>query len=177
MPIGGYHPVQIGDVYDNRYTIERKLGWGHFSTVWLASDSKKPADHPQKLVALKVQKSASQYSEAARDEIKILNEIDEKQDLDKNGNKYIVRLLNSFELKGPNGKHVCLVFETMGKNLLHYIKKYKYRGMPIKFVKLVTKHMLAGLHFLVRILTIFQAPHMYIYLRRNNVYVPGDEAN
>lgn len=33
---GGYHPVRIGDVYGpgERYTIVRKLGWGHFSTVW-----------------------------------------------------------------------------------------------------------------------------------------------
>lgn len=38
---GGYHPVKIGDVFsDNRYTIIRKLGWGHFSTVWLAWDNK-----------------------------------------------------------------------------------------------------------------------------------------
>jgi hypothetical protein len=35
---GGYHPVEIGDKYKDRYTIEQKLGWGHFSTVWLASD-------------------------------------------------------------------------------------------------------------------------------------------
>lgn len=34
--LGGYHPVRIGDVYGpkQRYVIVRKLGWGHFSTVW-----------------------------------------------------------------------------------------------------------------------------------------------
>lgn len=37
---GGYHPVSIGEVYANRYRIEAKLGWGHFSTVWLATDLK-----------------------------------------------------------------------------------------------------------------------------------------
>jgi serine/threonine protein kinase len=38
---GGYHPVQIGDTFsDARYTVVRKLGWGHFSTVWLAKDAK-----------------------------------------------------------------------------------------------------------------------------------------
>lgn len=38
---GGYHPVQIGDSFsDGRYTVVRKLGWGHFSTVWLARDAK-----------------------------------------------------------------------------------------------------------------------------------------
>lgn len=35
---GGYHPVVIGDVFDNRYRVIRKLGWGHFSTVWLCRD-------------------------------------------------------------------------------------------------------------------------------------------
>lgn len=37
---GGYHPVYIGETYNDRYRIEAKLGWGHFSTVWLASDFK-----------------------------------------------------------------------------------------------------------------------------------------
>lgn len=37
---GGYHPVQIGDHFsDGRYVVVRKLGWGHFSTVWLARDT------------------------------------------------------------------------------------------------------------------------------------------
>lgn len=38
---GGYHPVHIGDDFsDGRYVVVRKLGWGHFSTVWLAKDTK-----------------------------------------------------------------------------------------------------------------------------------------
>lgn len=37
---GGYHAVQIGDKFKNgRYMVQRKLGWGHFSTVWLAWDT------------------------------------------------------------------------------------------------------------------------------------------
>ncbi|KAG9332900.1 hypothetical protein JZ751_014430 [Albula glossodonta] len=30
---GGYHPVKIGDLFNGRYHVIRKLGWGHFSTV------------------------------------------------------------------------------------------------------------------------------------------------
>lgn len=34
---GGYHPVRIGDVFNNgRYKIVSKLGYGVYSTVWLA---------------------------------------------------------------------------------------------------------------------------------------------
>ena len=36
---GGYHPVQLGDTYKaNRYQVVHKLGWGGYSTVWLAKD-------------------------------------------------------------------------------------------------------------------------------------------
>jgi len=37
---GGYHAVRIGDAFnDGRYVVQSKLGWGHFSTVWLAWDT------------------------------------------------------------------------------------------------------------------------------------------
>jgi hypothetical protein len=36
---GGYHPIAYGDLLSHgRYRVEKKLGWGHFSTVWLATD-------------------------------------------------------------------------------------------------------------------------------------------
>lgn len=37
---GGYHAVRIGDAFKGgRYIVQSKLGWGHFSTVWLAWDT------------------------------------------------------------------------------------------------------------------------------------------
>ena len=42
---GGYHVVNIGDVYNGRYTVLRKVGWGHFSTVWLCWDTKYDSLH------------------------------------------------------------------------------------------------------------------------------------
>jgi serine/threonine-protein kinase SRPK3 len=37
---GGYHPVSLGDTFKNgRYKVYHKLGWGGYSTVWLAKDS------------------------------------------------------------------------------------------------------------------------------------------
>lgn len=38
FPVGGYHHVKVGDLYNGKYHVIRKLGWGHFSTVWLAWD-------------------------------------------------------------------------------------------------------------------------------------------
>ena len=38
---GGYHAVRVADQFAaGRYIAQRKLGWGQFSTVWLAYDTK-----------------------------------------------------------------------------------------------------------------------------------------
>ena len=68
--MGGYHPVHVGQVFKGRYVIIQKLGWGHFSTVWLAKDQKYDS-----YVALKIQKSAQHYIEAAFDEVEILDQV------------------------------------------------------------------------------------------------------
>ena len=61
------------EVLLERYVIMQKLGWGHFSTVWLAKDIKYDT-----YVALKIQKSAQHYLEAAFDEVEILEQVSTK---------------------------------------------------------------------------------------------------
>jgi serine/threonine-protein kinase SRPK3 len=142
---GGYHPVTIGEKFkDGRYTVVRKLGWGHFSTVWLSRDNE-----TGKHVALKVVRSAAHYTETAIDEIKLLNRIVQANP-NHPGRKHVVSLLDSFEHKGPNGTHVCMVFEVLGENLLGLIKKWNHRGIPMHLVKQITKQVLLGLDYLHR---------------------------
>lgn len=142
---GGYHPVQIGEKFkDGKYTVVRKLGWGHFSTVWLSRDN-----NNGKHVALKVVRSAAHYTETAIDEIKLLNKIVQAKP-DHPGRKHVVSLLDSFEHKGPNGTHVCMVFEVLGENLLGLIKRWNHRGIPMALVKQITKQVLLGLDYLHR---------------------------
>ena len=124
--------------------VVRKLGWGHFSTVWLSRDNSNG-----KHVALKVVRSAAHYTETAIDEIKLLNKIVQAKP-DHPGRKYVVSLLDSFEHKGPNGTHVCMVFEVLGENLLGLIKKWNHRGIPVPLVKQITKQVLLGLDYLHR---------------------------
>lgn len=164
---GGYHPVEVNEIFLNRYHIVQKVGWGHFSTVWLCKDTKYNT-----FVAMKVQKSASNYAEAAYDEIDILMKIstncsleiwknsitkylpeEELQELEqgKRGQCFVVQLLNSFIHTGPNGKHVCMVFEILGVNLLEIIKRYNYKGIPIPLVRIMSKQILIGLDYLHRI--------------------------
>ena len=177
---GGYHRVAIGDrFHNNRYRVERKLGWGHFSTVWIVSDLKKNEEGCSDVgksderneeeydsYALKIQKSASHYVEAARDEIEILKQIasgqtkaEEDEEGVGNGGenakysenaKHVVRLVDSFEHRGANGTHVCMVFERLGDNLLTLIKRYDYLGIPIRGVRKIAIGILKGLDYLHR---------------------------
>lgn len=142
---GGYHPVTIGEKFkEGRYTVIRKLGWGHFSTVWLSRDNV-----TGKHVALKVVRSAAHYTETAMDEIKLLTRIASAKP-DHPGRKHVVSLLDSFQHKGPNGIHICMVFEVLGENLLGLIKRWNHRGIPLPLVKQITKQVLLGLDYLHR---------------------------
>ena len=105
----------------------------------------------QNYVALKIQKSAKHYTEAAMDEVIILKKI---ADGDPEDAKNVVKLLDKFKHTGPNGQHVCMVFEYLGDNLLTLIKCYNYKGLPIGMVKQIAYHVLVGLDYLHRQLSI-----------------------
>lgn len=157
---GGYHPVYVGECLIGRYVVLQKLGWGHFSTVWLCKDLKYDT-----YVAIKLQKSASHYLEAAFDEVEILQKavkhsetkewFEDLKKFDENRKSgysrddcYTVQLLNAFIYQGPYGKHFCMVFEILGVNLLEIIKRYKYKGIPIHICRKMARQILIGLHYL-----------------------------
>ncbi|KAI4993242.1 hypothetical protein ZWY2020_007555 [Hordeum vulgare] len=129
--------------------MQSKLGWGHFSTTWLALDTAHSVRR-----GLKVQKSAQHYSEAAMDEIKILRQI---ADGDLEDSRCVVKLLDHFKHTSPNESHVCMVFEFLGDNLLTLIKYTDYRGIPLPMVKEICRHVLIGLDYLHRELSIIHS--------------------
>ncbi|EQL31627.1 hypothetical protein BDDG_11829 [Blastomyces dermatitidis ATCC 18188] len=36
----GFHPVHLGEVYDGKHKVLRKLGFGRYSTVWLVQSTR-----------------------------------------------------------------------------------------------------------------------------------------
>nr|XP_020503929.1 SRSF protein kinase 1 isoform X2 [Labrus bergylta] len=139
---GGYHHVKVGDLYNGKYHVIRKLGWGHFSTVWLAWDIQ-----VKRFVAMKVVKSAEHYTETAVDEIKLLRSVRES-DPDDPKREMVVQLLDDFKISGVNGTHVCMVFEVLGHHLLKWIIKSNYQGLPLPCVKSIVRQVLQGLDYL-----------------------------
>ncbi|RMC22637.1 hypothetical protein DUI87_00355 [Hirundo rustica rustica] len=139
---GGYYPVRIGDLFHGRYHVVRKLGWGHFSTVWLCWDLRR-----KRFVALKVVKSAPQYTETALDEIKLLKCVRDSDPSDPK-RENIVQIIDDFKISGVNGVHVCMVLEVLGHQLLRWIIKSNYQGLPLPCVKSIVRQVLEGLDYL-----------------------------
>lgn len=98
---GGFHPVHLRDVYDLRYSIVHKLGFGGFSTVWLAHDSVE-----DEWVALKILASETSTTSTARPSILADNDI-------KSSTLFSIPK-REFWIHGPNGRHLCLVLPVVG---------------------------------------------------------------
>src|SRR5260221_4189051 len=100
-------------------------------------------------VALKVVKSAPRYTDSALDEIKLLQRII-SSDPTHPGRRHVISLLDHFKHKGPNGIHVCMVFEVLGENLLGLIKRHQSKGVPAHLVKQIAKQVLLGMDYMHR---------------------------
>ncbi|KAL6303398.1 kinase-like domain-containing protein [Sparassis latifolia] len=140
---GGYHPTNLGDILDERYVIKRKLGWGQYSTVWLAEDPQS-----QRHVAIKILTDAGEATDARQ-----LHELAFLQHLscshpEHPGFSRVVRLLDSFHHVGPYGSHLCIVTEVLGESV-QWLSQY-YRGgrfHPV-VVKDIIQQVLLGLDYL-----------------------------
>ncbi|KAG6005312.1 hypothetical protein E4U21_000287 [Claviceps maximensis] len=64
---GGYHPIMIGDLLHRRYRIINKLGFGGYSTIWLAYDERQ-----NRFVAVKV---GTSHESGLQSESRILKEL------------------------------------------------------------------------------------------------------
>merc|ERR1712037_389998 len=124
----GYCPIEVGDFFHDRYQIIRKLGWGAFSTVWLAWDNKR-----KMFSALKVMKSKKSYYETAKDEVDLLECIREADSHE--ARRSVTTLLNYFTVDSIFGTHFVMVFGVLGPNLYKFLQKSQYQGIPIPVVK------------------------------------------
>ncbi|XP_044765761.1 SRSF protein kinase 3-like isoform X2 [Coccinella septempunctata] len=139
---GGYMPISYKTILGDKYHVVRKLGYGHFSTVWLCENIAN-----KEYVAVKVCKSATVFTAVAQDEIKLLQCTRDKNP-DHPGSRNIVQMLDFFNCHSINGNHTAIAFEIMGPSLLHLIIQSDYQGIHIPGVKTIVRQVLEGLVYL-----------------------------
>ncbi|KMU92026.1 hypothetical protein CIHG_09834 [Coccidioides immitis H538.4] len=155
----GYHPIMIGDMLHKRYRIVDKLGFGGYSTVWLAKDTR--LNH---YVAVKVGIANSLPHES-----KILRAllVPQPSSLSTHpGRKSIPLPLDEFELRGPNGTHPCYTMTPARCNLREVSFS---RLFPLE----VTRALSAGLTLAIAYMHSQGYVHGDIHLRNVLVKLPS----
>ncbi|KAK1801639.1 hypothetical protein P4O66_022282 [Electrophorus voltai] len=140
--VGGYHPVHVGDVFNKRYQVLSKLGWGYFATVWLCVDLRSG-----KHVAVKILKSGSGFTQAGQDELTLLRCASGPAGRDPRRDR-IVQLLDEFKIAGVNGVHMCLVLELLGPDLRCWQVCFGKPGLSLACVRSLITQVLEGLDYL-----------------------------
>ncbi|KAK6826694.1 hypothetical protein RU639_004750 [Aspergillus parasiticus] len=92
-----YYPVKPGETLKDRFRAIAKLGYGAYSTVWLAWD-KKAREYTSLKVGVQTKESESSP---------VLNEINMLRRLEK----------DISEIDGPSGSHYCIAFKPQGNSV------------------------------------------------------------
>lgn len=160
---GGYHPVHLHDLFNQRYEIIGKLAYGQFSTVWLAQDQWEVSFFHnrsvsslcsekltliyaflrlQRHVALKILKANSSQD---RKELSILLHLSNSS-LEHPGKRHVMELLDHFTHDGPNGSHLCLASPVMMSD--GEVMTVREKPRQASYVRAISKQILLGLDFL-----------------------------
>ncbi|EFE37918.1 hypothetical protein TRV_07408 [Trichophyton verrucosum HKI 0517] len=138
-----YYPVHLGQVFQGRYQVVGKVGYGGSSTVWLARDFR-DARH----VILKMCVSSREPSH----ELRIYEHIKATEHrVDHVGKAFYRKLYDSFTVDGPSGSHVCLVQEPLGLNLDQVLEMRPNNTFDLELLKPPLRQILAGLDYLHRL--------------------------
>ncbi|KMK60538.1 protein kinase, putative [Aspergillus fumigatus Z5] len=142
-----FYPAKPGEVLADRYQTLVKVGWGVSSTVWLARDLQGHAEEPERIVALKI---ANNNASSAGHEREVEEHIS-MADPSHRGRSVIRTLLDSFEVKGPEGSYPCLVYPPMRESLSMYQRRFNDRKMPLPLIKTYIRALLTGLDYLHKV--------------------------
>ncbi|KAJ5770991.1 uncharacterized protein N7511_003042 [Penicillium nucicola] len=135
-----YYPVHIGEIFEDRFQVRAKLGWGSCSTTWLARDMR-----DKKYVALKVYIHNSVFHRELPFYEHIASYISSSSHV---GRENIRKFHESFTIAGPDGKHIVLVQEPALMGVFDFQKGLQDKRFGEEMVKMILVEVLQALDFL-----------------------------
>ncbi|GIK07106.1 hypothetical protein Aspvir_002761 [Aspergillus viridinutans] len=135
-----FYPVHIGEVFNHRYQVVGKLGYGSSATVWLCRDLLE-----QHYVTLKVYTASSSVNR----EIEIYKHLGTVQS-DHAGQSCLRPLIDVFQTPQSEGHsvHTCLVHPPLGISLDQLAPLLPGGVMSSAMVRTTIRNILAALDFL-----------------------------
>ncbi|EFE38193.1 protein kinase, putative [Trichophyton verrucosum HKI 0517] len=157
-----FYPVKLGEVFEGRFQVIAKLGFGSSSTIWLARDLRHVSPHSlclkylavitlsnccrrHEYVALKVYMHTSKYLREPPFYDHISRHLTNTKSQYERQN--IRRVLSTFQLAGPHGIHPVLVCEASQMSLRDMKTVFFPNGFEESFVKAATIELLKAVEF------------------------------
>ncbi|RMX98209.1 hypothetical protein D0868_10218 [Hortaea werneckii] len=137
-----FYPVDIGETFNSRYKVVGKLGYGAYSTVWLCRDLK-----ASDFVSVKVCTRHGAGSIRKDRELKFYEHV-ASLGSQHPGQAYIRGLLETFELSGPTGKHLCLVQPPMQMTIAELQRQNPSKRLNKELLNWTLFNLLSALSFL-----------------------------
>ncbi|EYE91453.1 kinase-like protein [Aspergillus ruber CBS 135680] len=155
-----YYPVYVGQIFNSRYQIITKLGFGATSTIWLCLDLQE-----NRYLTLKLHVRANQPIR----ELQITQHLQRIQQRH-GGEKYTRVALDSFQLEGPHGVHHCLVYEPAGMDMNQLLDVFE-GALPMAVHKTAIWSVLVALDYL------HNAGVVHTDVQSNNILLGLDNDN
>lgn len=162
-----YYPVKIGQIFNNRYRIITKLGYGAYSTVWLAWDERfyplsmleirlygmnllLTSYTGRKNVSLKisVQIDESQQASPVLNEINMLRRLEKFARKDHPGLDFTRLAQEIFQTNSTFGRHYCIVSKPRGNSIRTLQETFPNAVLPKILVKCLIAHLFYSVNWL-----------------------------
>ena len=128
--------IVIGDHIIYRYEIIKKLGCGSFGDVVTVYDFKDECK-----LAIKMIRNESRFHRQGETEIKILKHITENDPDDKH---HLIHMNEHFLFRN----HLCITFALLDINLYNKLRNNKFKGFPMKTIKIYAIQILKAFKWL-----------------------------
>ena len=137
----GHFQGDAGTLLLDRYLITRNLGFGTFGKVVACTDMQ---GQYKRELAIKIIRDDQNMIESAHIEATILQQVNANSD--SRGTALCVEMFGHFLYL--EGRHFCLVFESLGWSLYDFMKHHKFQPFPLYCIRDFSYQLLNALDFL-----------------------------
>ncbi|RDI80377.1 hypothetical protein Vi05172_g9552 [Venturia inaequalis] len=139
---GSFLKVHQGDIFQERYIVLEKLGFGTYCTVWLVHDSYKNC-----YLAMKVLSTECYNRGHDLFELDILEYLQDCT-LDHPGRPHVSKLVDSFSEQTDIGIVLFILFDVLAETLHGFMRKIKHSQIgPWRIMKRFVKQLLLALDY------------------------------
>ncbi|KAF8870387.1 protein kinase [Gymnopilus junonius] len=135
-----FYPVRLGEVFNSRYQVIAKQGFGTSSTVWFDGA----------YLTLKVcilAKDHSVVTPQSENEVATSRHLKEVC-ADHEGHKYVRTVQDDFVVTGPYGQHRCLIYKPLGMTYTQFRNLHPDRLLDQALVQQIIQLIFMGLDYL-----------------------------